>query len=215
MEALLQLLLIPKRWKFRRKRKGARRASDSLITSLRSRCEEAKRAGSEAYFGIYNAGLFVVLLDRDIGTYNESILFSRSKWHRQFHARNLAVLLYEAADDLPQLLGKSYRGWLVDLELDQAWFDALGEITKKISLFKKDHSSFLNDVRNYVGAHRDQDALSQANMLDGLDPLVIYKLAGELWIPVRALAGYNIKLLEYMHNPAVMLKHACKVADRT
>lgn len=214
MEALLQILLIPKRWKFRRKRKGTRRASYSLIASLRARCEEVKRAESETYFGIYNAGLFVVLLDRDISTYNESILFARSQWHRQFHARNLAVLLYEAAEDLPELLGKIYRSWLVDLELGQDWLDALGRITKQISHFKKSHNSFLNDVRNYVGAHRDHNALSQASMLDGLDPLAIYELAGELWVPVRALADYNTKLLKYMHNPGVMLKHACKVADR-
>jgi len=212
MEYLLQLLLIPKRWKFLRNLKKKHPVSEGLIASLRARCEEAKRANSQAYLGIYNAGLFVALLNRDMTTYNESIFLARSKWHRQFHARNLAVLLYETAEDLPQLLGKNYRACLTDLELGQDWLDALGEITSQIVQFKSSHSVFLKDVRNYVGAHREHNSIAQLTMLDSLDPLVVYKLAGELFAPVRKFIDYNIKLLNYMHNPAVMLRHACKIA---
>jgi hypothetical protein len=214
MEALVQLLLIPKRWRFRRNLAKSNPASEELITQLRARCGEASRAGSETYLGIYNAGLFIALLNRDIATYNESIFFARSAWHRQFHARNLAVLLYEATEDLPQLLGKSFRSWLGDLELDQTWLDSLGKITGQIAQFKRSHSTFLGDVRNYVGAHREHDSLSQLSVLDGLDPLVVYGLAADLSAPLNQLASYYTKLLTHMHNPAVMLKQACKISGR-
>jgi hypothetical protein len=214
MEALLQLFLIPKRWKFRRDLKKSQPVSEELIRLMRSRCEEAQQANWNSYFGLYNVGLFVALLNKDITTYNESIFFARSAWHRQFHARNLAVLLYETTEDLPQLLGKSFRAWLTDIDLGQAWLDSLGRITSQIALFKSSHSSFLKDVRNYIGAHREHESLAQISMLESLDPLVVYKLAGDLAVPVNDLVGFYIKLLTYMHNPAVMLKQACRAVDR-
>lgn len=206
--------MIPKRWKFRRNLRKSHPASENLIATLRARCEEAKRADSKTYLGLYNTGLFIALLNRDIVTYNESIFFARSEWHRQFHARNLAVLLYETAEDLPQLLGKNYRLWLSDIDLDKSWLDSLGAITAKLAQFKINHSAFLKEVRNYVGAHREHDSLAQINVLDYLNYLDIYKLAGDLFVPIRDLVDFNIKLLNYMHNPAVMLKHASKTVGR-
>ena len=206
--------MIPKRWKFRRNLKKSHPASENLIATLRARCEEAKRADSKTYLGLYNTGLFIALLNRDMVTYDESIFFARSEWHRQFHARNLAVLLYETAEDLPQMLGKQYRSWLTDIGLDQNWLDSLGAITTKLAQFKSNHSAFLKDVRNYVGAHREHDSLAQINVLDSLNYLDIYRLAGDLFVPIRELVDFNIKLLNYMHNPAVMLKHAAKTVGR-
>lgn len=212
METLLQLLMIPKRWKFRRNLKKSQPASEHLIATLRTRCEESQRADLYTYLGLYNTGLFVALLNRDMATYSESIFFARSAWHRQFHARNLAVLLYETAEDLPQLLGKNYRSWLTDIELDKNWLDSLGTITTQLAQFKSNHSAFLKDVRNYVGAHREHDSLAQINMLESLNALEIYRLAGDLFVPVRKLVEFNTKLMTYMHNPTVMLRYVAKSA---
>jgi len=215
MELLFQLVMLPKRLAFRWKNRARLEQSDQLTNTLRSRCEEATRANSPAYRGLYNVGLFVVLLERDISAYSESIFFARSEWHRQFHARGLAVLLYEAAEDLPQLLGKEYRQWLKDLGVGDAWFEALNITGKKISLFRKAHGDFLHDVRNYVGAHRDHDSITQLETMDRFKAIEVYRLAGELSEPVRDMVSFYARLLQYMHNPVVMIRHVAKLqADR-
>jgi hypothetical protein len=211
MELLFQLIMLPKRVAFRWKNRTRLRQSEALTKTLRSRCEEACRANSDAYRGLYNVGLFVVLLERDISAYSESIFFARSEWHRQFHARGLAVLLHEAAEDLPQLLGKQYRQWMKDLNLGEPWFNALNSIGKKLSSFRKIHGDFLYDVRNYVGAHRDHDAMTQLDTMTKFNSIDIYRLAAELSEPVRDIVAFYTRLLQYMHNPIVMIHHVARM----
>jgi hypothetical protein len=211
MELLFQIFMFPRRIAFRWKNRTRLQQSDALTKILRSRCDDARRADSEAYRGLYNVGLFVVLLERDISAYSESIFFARSEWHRQFHARGLALLLHEAAEDLPQLLGKQYRQWMRDLNLGEVWFDALNSIGKKLSCFRKAHGDFLYDVRNYVGAHRDHDAITQIDTMAKFNSIDVYRLAAELSEPVRDVVAFYTRLLQYMHNPIVMIRHVARM----
>ena len=125
------------------------------------------------------------------------------------------MLLHEAAEDLPQLLGKEYRQWLKELELGEAWFEALNSIGKKLSAFRKAHGDFLHDVRNYVGAHRHHDAITQLDTMDRFKAIEVYRLAGELSEPVRDMVAFYTRLLQYMHNPVVMLCHVAKLQSGT
>jgi hypothetical protein len=127
MEWFLQLLMIPNRIRFRWANRKRRKVTEDVIATLKKRYDEAKRANAPVYVGIYNAGIFVVLLEQDISAYSESIYFAKSEWNRQFFARGLAVLLHEGAEDLTQLLSKQYRGWLNDLELDGEWIKAFNQ----------------------------------------------------------------------------------------
>ena len=167
-----------------------------------------------SYYGLYNVSLFTALLQRDIETYSEAIFMARSEWHRKFHSRNLAVLLYEAAEDLPQLLGKDYRNWLTDIGLTQQQ-SRLNTITRQIAKFKDTHSHFLKEIRNYVGAHREQNSLAQLNCMDSMDSLQVYRVAAELGPSIKALIDYQTDLLKFMHNPSVMLDNAIKHVQRT
>ena len=211
MEWFLQLLLIPNRIRFRWKNRKRRKITDDLIATLKKRYDEATRANVPAYMGIYNAGLFVVLLEQDISAYSDSIFFAKSEWHRQFFARGLAVLLHEGAKYLPQLHGKEYREWLNVLELDERWMKALNETGSKLSSFRKKHTPFLYKIRNYVGAHRHHDASTQLDILSDLKAIEIYRLGAEFSVPLRDLVAFYTQLLTYMHNPAVMLRQVAKV----
>lgn len=119
-------------------------------------------------------------------------------------------LLYEGAEDLPQLLAKKYREWLADLELDSQWVTALNDIGAKLSRFRKSHSDFLSNVRNLVGAHKDHNASAQLDVLVNLKAADVYRLGAEFTEPLRDLVDFYIRLLTYMHNPAVMLRQVAK-----
>jgi hypothetical protein len=183
--------------------------TESLKQTLRTRCEEASRANSTSYRGLYNVGLFVALLDQDISAFSECIYFARSEWHRQFHARNLAVLLFEGAEDLPELLGKQYRAWLKEIAADPL-IDPLNQIHSKLTSFQKKHGPFLKEVRTYVGAHRDHDSLAQIDLMSRFAALDVYRLGAEFTVPLRELVDFYMKLLTHMHNPIVMLKAAAR-----
>jgi hypothetical protein len=210
MELFLQFLLFPKRLQFKWRNRNRFKVTESLKATLKSRCEEATRSNLSTYYEIYNVGLFVALLEQDISAYSEAIFFARSEWHRQFFARSLALLLYEATQDLPQLLGKNYRALLKDLELGFKWLDTLNHIHSKLSTFSKSHRPFLWKIRNYVSAHRDHNALLQLEIMSEFKAIDVYRLGAEFSIPLNELVTFYTYLLKYMHNPAVMIQQVSK-----
>jgi hypothetical protein len=205
-EALLQLYLLPGRLRFRWKNRKRLSASESLKAALKSCYEKATQAKLPSYQGIYNVGLFLALLEQDISAFSESILFARTAWHRRFHARNLAVLLYEASEDLPALLGRDFRAWITKLTIGSSWLDSLNGISKKLSNFHKTHGRFLKEIRIYIGAHREHDAILQMSVMEKLDALEVYRRGAELSEPLRELVAYYIGLLKYLNNPMIMVR---------
>lgn len=119
-------------------------------------------------------------------------------------------MLHELNEDMPQLLGKQYREWLKDIELGQAWFDELNLITSKLNVFRKSNAKFLAEVRNYVGAHKDHDAIKQLDTMAAFTGLDVYRLAAEFSDPIRDLVAFYMRLLPYMHNPIVMSRQVSK-----
>lgn len=210
MEWFLQVFLIPGRIKYRWKNRNRRKVTTALIMTIKARYDEATRGKVPSYIGIYNVGLFIVLLEQDISAYSEAMFFARSEWHRHFFARGLAVLLFEGSKDVPQLLGKEYRQWLKSLDLGDDWFEKLNEIGSSISQFRKSHSAFLSEIRNLVGAHREKNASKQLDVMDKFNSIDIYKLGVEFSASLRVLVDFYIQLLTYMHKPSVMFHHVAK-----
>ncbi len=210
VEWIVQLLLIPKRLSFRWRNRNRTKVTESLIFVLKKRYDDANRANLPIYCEIYNVGLFIALLERDISSYNRSLFFAKSELERQFFARGLAVLLYEGAEDLPKLLGKQYRISLKALNLEDKVFQSLNEISSELNKFKKNHSDSLFKIRNYIGAHRDHDASKQLEIFSALKSIEIYRLGAEFSEPIENLVSFYTYLLNHMHNPFVMLQQVAK-----
>lgn len=215
IEFLIQFFLIPKRVSFLWRNRNRRKVTEALILSLKQRCDMANRANVLVYIEIYNVGLFIALLERDISTFNKSIFFAKSEWERQFFARGLAVLLYEGAEDIPVLLGKNYRESLKSLELNSEWFDELNKISAKLNQFRKANTFFLSELRNYVFAHRDHNASKQLDILSNLKSIEVYRLAAEFSSPISDLVRFYTKLLTHVHNPVVILNQVAKATPLT
>jgi hypothetical protein len=210
MEWLLQLLMIRTRIAFRWRNRGRRRLNQTVLRALRQRLEEATRAEVPQYVTIYNAGLFFVLVEQDISAYSECITFARSEWQRQFFARGLAILLYEAAEDIPQVFGGHYRKCIGEFEDGTGWLKRLNSIASQFNQFRVNRSEFLGKVRNLIGAHRDHNAIAQLHLMGELKSIEVYKLAAEFSTPLRQLTDYYVDLLPHMHSPRVMIQQVVK-----
>ena len=58
---------------------------------------------------------------------------------RRFVAKHEAMLLYEAAEDLPQLLGREFRAAVVALGADDGQQQRLNEAAKGLHHFWQEH----------------------------------------------------------------------------
>jgi len=211
MNLLLRLFLIPGRIRHRWKNRNRLAVTAGLIATLKKQCEDAQKNGFENHAVAYNAALFMVLVEQDLSAYSAALYYANSKWHQQFAARGMAVLLYEAAEDIPAVLGKKYRQTLRDLGLGDSWLQALNKSTAGFNAFKNEHADFLKKVRNYVGAHKEKNALAQLAVLESLDYMEVYRLGAKFSDPLRSLVDFQTVLLNYLKNPYVLIKEAAKV----
>ena len=214
MNLLLRLLLVPGRLGHRWKNRNRLAVTAGLITTLKNQCEDAHKHGFKNHAIAYNAALFMALVEQDLSAYSSALYFANTKWHQQFAARGMAVLLYETAKDIPEVLGKDYRQALRDLGLGESWLQALNKSTTGFNAFKTEHASLLKKVRTYVGAHKEKDALAQLAVLEALDHMEIYRLGAKFSASLHSLVEFQMALLTYLKNPMVMLKEGAKTVDR-
>ncbi len=191
---LLRLYLFIPRIRFRRRERRRVRELRKAIASLRKVYVKVTELDLTSIKNIHNVALYILLLELDWAILNWDMMHAVDHWRRTFIARQMAVFLFEASEDLPQLLGREYRESLHSINVGQEMIDELGKISKKLSRFRRDHEETLKRIRQFVGAHRDHDAGAQLDILDNLEPLTIYKLAGDFYVPLRALADFQVRL---------------------
>lgn len=214
MNLLLRLLLIPGRIKHRWKNRKRLTVTGELIATLKKQCRDAQQHRFKNHAAVYNGALFVVLLEQDLSAYSAALYYANTRWHQQFAARGMAVLLYEGAKDIPAVLGKKYREALRDLGLGDSWLQALNSCIAGFNNFKQDHAGFLNDIRNYVGAHREKNALAQLEVLESLDHMEVYRLGAKFSVPLRSLLDFQIALMQYVKHPAILVREAVKAVEQ-
>jgi hypothetical protein len=128
---------------------------------------------------VFNVGLYLLLLDQDLADFTDDMVGAIGDRRRRFVSKNQAVLLYEAAEDLPQLLGREFRDAVAVLGADQDQQKRLNEASSGLNRFWQEHREFLGDIRKALAAHREHDALLYAEKLDSLKPLEIMRLGAE------------------------------------
>jgi hypothetical protein len=126
---------------------------------------------------VFNVGMYLLLLDQDIA-YLRMILFCAIGDRRRAFWLHEAMLLYEVAEDLPQLpavtsVAQSAR------RLCRA-IARLNAVSSDLNQFWLHQCEFLGSIRNALTAHRDHDALRYAESLDAIKPLDVMARAAEL-----------------------------------
>jgi hypothetical protein len=121
-----------------------------------------------------------LLLDQDIAYFTDDLVCAIGDRRRAFLAKQEAVLLYEAAEDLPQLLGREFRDAVNALGASAEQLARLNAVSSELNRFWQGHREFLGTIRNFLAAHRDHDALRYAEALENLKPLEVMARAAEL-----------------------------------
>ena len=191
---LLPIVMIPVRLRFWWRNRHRLRIWEDAVASTRKIYDRAGNLGLEKHRRIYNVSLYVLLLDFDLFCLSSDMINAKNHWRRKFVARQMAVLLYEAVEDLPALLGGDYRNALTAIGVESSVISELNAITKQLAQFRQEHASDLQEIRNLAGAHRDHNAGAQLVLLDTLEPLHVYKLGANLSGSIRLLADWLVNL---------------------
>ena len=180
---------------------------EKTIESIRNQHKNAKDKGMEHYERIYNVSLYLLIFEYDIAILRNDALFSIRRWKKGFVARQMAILLYEASQDIPNLLGKEFRISLQEIGATDDELKEFNTVTKAINKFKNDHRDMLQKLRNFAGAHRDKEAALQLKIIEEVDLLSVMELAGDFYESIRDLIPFMINLIKKMGNWRVLIKH--------
>lgn len=209
-EFLLRFYMFIPRIKFRWRERRRIRAMGKALSAMRRAHSGAVELALPNVVTAYNLGLYILLLEMDWSEMSWDMMHAPNEWRRKFVARQMAIFLYEVSEDLTQLLGPNYREALNSLGIGDEIVQELGRISRQLNRFKDTNKDFLKRIREFIGAHRDHDAAAQLDILDNLEPLKIYALAGDFYVPLRALADLQVRLTLMIGNMETLLTQYLK-----
>jgi hypothetical protein len=177
-------------WRARKKH----RARAAAIASTRKTLESTRTLRAGASQTVFNVGLYLLLLDQDLADFTDHIVNAVGVRRRRFVAKHEAVLLFEAAEDLPQLLGKTFREAVGQLGASPEQVQRLNVASSGLHWFWDSHRDFLRSIRKALAAHREQDAFLYIEKLEMLDPLEVMRLAAEFSDHLERLTGVLVEI---------------------
>jgi len=192
----------------RRARATAREKTKARIAALaavRKTLQQASDANAKNIKTVFNVSLYLLLLDDDLAYFTNDLVQAIGDRRRTFIAKQEAVLLYEAAEDVRQLLGREFRTAVRTLNVPQEIIDRINSVTTGLNRFWDQHREFLKTIRNVLAAHREHDALRYVNDLESLKPLDVMNRAVEFSQLLELLLQELIKIVKLTCNPAVIL----------
>lgn len=145
------------------------------------------------------------MFDQDLGYFTNDLVQANGDRRRAFIAKHEALLLYEAAEDMRQLLGKEFRAALKALNVPQDIVDRINVVKTDFNKFWDKHREFLKTIRNALSAHRERDALAYAKDLDSLKPLDVMTVAVEFSALLDLLIKELTKISQLTSSPSVIL----------
>jgi hypothetical protein len=171
---------MPVRIRHRRKARPKRRVRADLLATLRRTLANATLLRADNMRTVFNVGMYILLLDEDIAHFTDDLICAVGDRRRVFLAKHEAILLYEAAEDLPQLLGREFRASVKALGASTDQIARLNSVSSDLNQFWQHHRGFLGSIRNVLAAHRDHDTLRYFEALDAVKPLDVMARAAEL-----------------------------------
>jgi hypothetical protein len=184
-----------------RKLFAARNQEMGLCTqSMRDTIATLDARGWATHRVIWNACLYINLVSHDLSLIVYDLTYERDEWKRNFHARALALLLYEIAEDIPAVLGKEFHAALRTLDVPKDTQAALRAASKRNSEFWDEHRPLLKEIRTTAAAHRDLDAMKVLDVIDGIDLLALHGLGVSLGNVLLELGAAAQPILTFTAN---------------
>lgn len=185
-----------RRLKSRRRKVHLTRVRDAAIASILDLMENSGTV-VRTVRPTCNICLYVLLIDQDLSELMNDMVHAIGPHRRKHIARQLAVLLWEATDDLTQLLSTNYRRSLEKFELPAEWMEEFNLSVSRLGAFKRANRDVLSNIRNMVAAHREKDAITQYHTMCDIDALDVTRLGPQFQAAVDPLIPLMIKIMSH------------------
>lgn len=126
---------------------------------------------------IWNTSCHINLLDHDISVMLYFMTTTEDTWAQRTVARYLAAIIYEACDDLSQLLGKSFKHACMSAGCFDVIELPLKAAKKSLSEFSSRHHELLKSIRHRAGAHKEHDVVEFLTAVIEANPQQLVELA--------------------------------------
>jgi hypothetical protein len=201
-----RIVLLPVRVRHRHSARAKRTARVAALETVRHTLQGATRLKAGSATTVFNVGMHLLLLDQDIAYFTDDLVCAIGDRRRAFLAKHEAILLYEAAEDLPQLLGREFRDAVKALGASAEQLARLNAVSSDLNQFWQANREFLGTIRNALAAHRDHDALRYADALEALRPLEVMARAAGLSQLLERLVGVITEMASLTAGPAAIIR---------
>lgn len=203
--AIETVVLFRNRLRARAEARKRRKIRNQALASVRQTLQQATDIGAGNIRTVFNVALYLLHIDQDLAYFTTDMVEAIGDRRRAFVAKHEAVLLYEAAEDIPQLLGKKFRDAIAALSVSPQRVQAINAVSADLNRFWRTHREFLGRIRNVLAAHREQNALAYAQALDSIKPLEVMHRAAELSQLLEILVQQITAMGQITSSPSVIL----------
>lgn len=204
--AIERVILLRYRRRHRASARPKNKARASALVTVRRTLENASQANAKNVKTVFNVSLYVLLLDQDLAYFTNDLVCAIGDRRRAFVAKHEALLLYEAAEDVPDLLGREFRAGINALGVLPEDLARINAVSSELNKFWERHRDFLGKIRNALAAHREHNALLYAESLEELKPLDVMARAAELSELLEQLVQALTAVATLTSNPTVILR---------
>lgn len=164
---------------------------------MRRTTADIRTRGWKTHEAVWNPCLFLNTVAYDLSILVHDLAYEREDWKRRFIARSLALVLYEVAEDIPAVFGRSFRDSLGTLGVQESMAAAVTVATKRIAQFWNQHSVLLRDIRIISAAHREHDAITLLETIERIDVFALLGLGLDLAHHLNKLGSASQAVVTY------------------
>jgi len=180
---------------------------EDILPTIERQWLTAKDFGLTKYSRLYNSMSFLLLLHYDFAilAYNHAAEVDERK--QNLYARQLCLLIHEALEDIPTVFGNPFRNAAVSLPNGQTHVSAISSVLKTLGDIRRTNERPIADVRNFVAAHRDHDALKQLEIMRNINNLWLMSISEKFTEFLGKMANALTPLLYEMGDKTTIFKH--------
>ncbi|MBP1631314.1 MAG: hypothetical protein H6Q15_2207 [Bacteroidetes bacterium] len=168
---------------------------ESNILVIKKIKKLAADKGTNDHVILWNVFGFINILSYDLVSVGYSLLFETKKWQKVYFARQVVLLMYEALNDIPDILGKDFKNIFKDISEANNYLMELKSLQKEFGKFKTIHFENLKQIRMNIIAHRDPDIDNQLHYIETIDPYEIINIMLDFENILRSISDHLQKLM--------------------
>lgn len=200
------ILFLPAR-RFRKNTSRAIAEIEAILPSIENQWRKARELGLSKYSPLYNSMSFLLLLHYDFAVlaFNHATEIDERK--QNLYARQLCLLVHEALEDIPNVFGGSFHESAKSLPNGDKFLAQITSAQKLLSNLRKTNQAPIAEVRHFVAAHRDHDALKQLEVMRKIDTFWLISISNQFIEFLSHMESSLTPLLSEMGNPTVIFQH--------